>query len=140
MPALKTYDLFLSHAWKYNADYYRLEEMLKQASNFYFRNYSVPTHNPVIDPKTIVGRSQLTSALDRQVKPVNCVLIIAGMYASHSAWIDTEINIAQKYGKPIIGIKPWGQERIPLIVQNAADEMVGWNTSTIVDAIRRNAI
>lgn len=140
MPALKTYDLFLSHAWKYNSDYYRLEEMLKQAANFYFRNYSVPTHNPVIDPKTIVGRLKLVSELDGQVKPVNCVLIIAGMYASHSNWIETEINIAQKYGKPIIGIRPWGQERVPIVVQNAADEMVGWNTSTIVDAIRRNSI
>ena len=40
----------------------------------------------------------------------------------------------------IIGVKPWGQQRVPLIVQNNASEMVGWNTSTIISAIRRNSI
>ena len=34
MPELKTYDLFLSHAWRYNDDYYRLEKMLKEAPLF----------------------------------------------------------------------------------------------------------
>ena len=36
MPALKTYDLFLSHVWRrvHNSEYYRLENLLKQATNF----------------------------------------------------------------------------------------------------------
>ncbi|CAA0148364.1 conserved hypothetical protein [Tenacibaculum maritimum] len=140
MPNLKTYDLFLSHAWKYNSDYYRLEGMLKNAPLFTWRNYSVPVHNPLIDPNTPVGKRFLTNELDQQVRPVNCVIILAGMYAAYSEWIEKEINIANSYNKPIIGVKPWGQERVPLIVQNNAREMVGWNTNTIVSAIRRNSI
>lgn len=118
MPDLKTYDLFISHAWKYNYGYYRLEKILKEAPFFKWRNYSVPVHDPLIDPNTPAGKSKLIEELDQQIKPVNCVLVLAGMYAAHSDWIEQEIKIANKYNKPIIGVKPWGQERIPWIVES----------------------
>lgn len=140
MPSLKTYDLFLSHAWKYNSDYYALERLLKNAPLFYFRNYSVPVHNPLIDPKTPVGKRLLTVELEQQVRPVNCVLILSGMYAAHSEWIEKEIRLAQKYNKPIIGVRPRGQIRVPTIIQSAAVDMVYWNTGSIVSAIRKYSI
>ncbi|MBA7585303.1 hypothetical protein ES708_27278 [subsurface metagenome] len=59
---------------------------------------------------------------------------------SYSEWIQTEINFASFLDKPIIGIKPWGSERIPSAVQEAAIEMVGWNTSSIIEAIRDYAL
>jgi hypothetical protein len=34
MPSLRTYDLFISHAWSYGEDYYRIVEMLDAAPNF----------------------------------------------------------------------------------------------------------
>jgi len=78
--------------------------------------------------------------LDEQIRPVNCVIVISGMYVAYRYWIQTEIDIATSYGKPIIGIKPWGQERIPQAVQDVAVEMVGWNTDSIVSAVRRHAL
>lgn len=140
MPELKTYDLFISHAWRYNDDYYRLEKMLKEAPLFKWRNYSVPEHDPLINPNTPVGKAKLTELLDRQIRPVNCVLILGGMYAAYSEWILKEIKLAQDYKKPIIGVYPWGQQRMPIEIQNAAIELVGWNTDTIVSAIRRNSL
>ena len=140
MPALKTYDLFLSHAWKYDHHYHRLLEMLTDANNFYFRNYSVPEHDPLVKPNTIVGRKKLTAMIEKQVKPVNCVIILGGMYAAHSDWIKTEIELAQDYDKPIIGVYPWGAENMPRVIRHAAVELVGWNTLSIVSAIRRTSI
>ncbi|TNF50504.1 MAG: nuclease [Bacteroidetes bacterium] len=137
MPVLKTYDLFLSHAWGHNIHYYKLEEMLRQTPYFKWRNYSVPIHDPLINPNHPVGKSRLLGMLENQVRPVNCVLIIGGMYATYSEWIMKEIEIAQYYKKPIVGIYPWGQQRMPLVVQNAAHEIVGWNSQSIVGAIRR---
>lgn len=55
-------------------------------------------------------------------------------------WIQREIDIAVEYGKPIIGIKPWGQEKIPQAVAKVAKEIVGWNTDSIVSAIRKHSI
>lgn len=62
------------------------------------------------------------------------------MYVSYSEWIDYEIDTAVAYGKPIIGIKPWGQERIPTKVSNNADIMVGWNSDSLIRAIRAYAL
>jgi len=140
MPELKTYDLFISHAWRYNADYYRLEELLQKASYFKWRNYSVPEHDPLIDPDSYTGRSKLAPLIDKQIKPVNCVIILGGMYAAYSEWIQKEIKIAESYNKPILGIYPWGQLNMPSAVKNSAIELVGWNTATIVDAIRRYSL
>src|SRR5687768_7440604 len=103
MPALRNYDIFVSHAWKYHEAYFRLEALLKAAANFQYRNYSVPLHDPVIDPTTTVGQQKLEDLLDAQIRPSQCVLVIAGMYAAHRFWIDKEIGIAQYYNKPIIG-------------------------------------
>lgn len=140
MPELKLYDLFISHAWNYNDEYYQLENMLQEALLFKWRNYSVPVHDPLVDPNTSVGKAKLITLIDKQVKPVNCVLILGGMYAAHSNWILKEIEIASAYKKPIIGIYPWGQKNMPLAIQDAATDIVGWNTSSIVNSIRRNAL
>jgi hypothetical protein len=137
MPALKTYVGFISHAWGYHDDYERLTRMLKDAPNFLFRNSSVPRTDPIPTPITT---AKLKSALDEQIRIANVVLILGGMYAAHSDWIGTEIAIAAKYQKPILGVAPWGQQRIPASVQTAAKEVVHWNTDSIVAAIRKHAL
>lgn len=130
MPGLKTYKLFISHSWSYNDDYYRLVEYLNDASNFDWQNLSVPEHDPITD-------AEIRRRLRKQIKPSSAVLILAGMYVRHSDAIQMEIDLAEYYDKPIIGIRPWGNERAPQAVKDAAAEMVGWNTSSIVDAVRR---
>ena len=136
MPPLKTYDLFISHAWEYNSEYYRLVNLLSGARLFKWRNYSVPEHDPLFARTN----SQLESELDQQIRPVNAVLIISGMYVNYRRWIDYEIQVAEDYRKPIIGIIPWGGERTPVRVREVSDAMVRWNTQSIVDAIRTHAI
>lgn len=58
------------------------------------------------------------------------------MYVNYSRWIDFEIDTAIEMGKPIIGVRPWGQERVPKKVADSSDVMVGWNSSSVVQAIR----
>lgn len=137
MPALKTYVGFISHAWKYHDEYERLTGMLKDVPNFLFRNSSVPKTDPIPLPIT---DANLKAALDEQIRVANVVLILSGMYVAHSDWIGTEITIAAKYQKPIIGVAPWGQQRVPDIVQTASKEVVRWNTDSIVAAIRKHAL
>ena len=136
MPALRTYDVFISHAWNYHEDYNRIVKFLNEANNFKWRNYSVPVH----DPADANSRAKLQEALKRQMRPANVFLILAGMYATHSAWIEFEINFGATLSKPMIGIRPWGQQRIPKAVSDAVDVMVGWQTSSIVNAIRKHSL
>ena len=69
------------------------------------------------------------------MQPTSCVLILAGVYATYSKWINIEINLAKLMGKKIIAIQPWGAEKTSTVVKNAAG-VVGWNTNSIVNAIR----
>lgn len=125
--------LFISHAWKYDEHYHTLVKWINEESNFSWSNCSVPSHNALPD-KTSKG---LSAGMTRQISPAQAVIILGGMYAVHSAWIEYEINEAQRMGKVIIGVRPWGQERVPVIVQNASIcDPVGWNRSSIIEAIR----
>lgn len=136
MPQLRIYQLFISHAWRYSAGYVRLVRMLNKAPNFIYRNYSIPFYKG-LRTKT---NAQLESELYDQIRPAQIVIILAGMYVTYSKWIQMEIDIAQAFVKPILGIYPWGSRMTPRAVQEAADEMVGWNTSSIVNAVRRLSI
>lgn len=127
------YHVFICHAWKYNSHYETVLGWLRQ-SGLQISNYSIPREDPF-------GRrsiSQLKQDIAAQIRPASCVIIISGMYAAHSNWIDYEISEAVRMGKYIIGIRPWGQERVPTIIQQNADIMVGWNASSLISAIRNS--
>jgi hypothetical protein len=132
----KTYSLFISHCWDYADDYVRLIDLLDDAANFSYKNYSVPK----MDPLHANNEAKLKEDLERQIRPTSIVIILAGMYAHHSHWVGIEMDIAKRRGKPMIGIKPWGAERTPVDVQIAVRELVSWNTSSIVNAIKTHSL
>jgi hypothetical protein len=135
--SLRTYHVFVSHAWSYDSDYTRLVDMLNSAARFVWKNYSCPQCGPAVDTNSIIGYSRLVTALENQIRPVQCVVVLSGMYVAHSRWIQKEIDIATGWSKPIIGVVPWGAERTPTAVSSVAKEMVRWNTESIVAAIRK---
>lgn len=130
------YNIFISHAWKYNSEYYNLEEMLNNAPYFTWKNYSVPQHD-ALDTKT---DRELEEALKRQISPCSCVLIIAGMYYNYRTWIQKEIDIAKTYKKPIIVVRPGGQERMPSELLSDDFYRVNWSTNSIVEAVRNYSL
>lgn len=136
MPALRNYHIFISHSWDYNEQYETVREWLDDANNFSSCNYSVPLSNP-IDVKT---KTELKEKIRAKISPCSCIIVLSGMYVDYSEWIDFEMDVAREYGKPIIGVKPWGQQRVPIRVQDMADVMVGWNSSSVVHAVREYAL
>ena len=132
MPELKTRMLFISHAWAYDDHYWKLVEWFDDEPNFSWKNCSVPNHDALQD-KTSRG---LSDGMTRQLAVAQGVIILGGMYASYSGWIDYEIKEAQRMKKVVIGVKPWGAERLPVNVQSAANVMVGWNRASIIQAVR----
>ena len=92
-----------------------------------------------------IKQEQIKSCVGRfgaKWPPVASVLIMAGVYATYSKWIDKEIILAKESfesPKPIIAIEPWGSEKTSVLVKQAADRIVGWNTDSIVGAIRELA-
>lgn len=137
MPILKSRNLFISHSWTYGDAYEKLIRLLDNAPNFIYRNYSVPKDDPVHNAPNI---ETLYKAIKNQIIFCNVILIMAGKYATYSKWIQREIQIAKKdYKKPIVAIRPWANEQVSSVVLESADRLVGWNTSSIVSAIRELA-
>ena len=138
MPYLKKYDLFISHAWSYGFYYESLIRILDNASLFQYRNYSAPHDKPLhnLNGTDVQTKKQIREAIDRKIRPVNCVLVLSGMYAAHRECMQYELDAACKFGKPIIGIKPYSNIRVPVAVSSVADIMVPWRTDSIISAIR----
>ena len=133
---MRTHHLFISHSWNYSDAYDRLVDLLRDRSYFSFKNYSVPRNDPIHGAGT---DAQLRQAIRRQMAPCGVVLILAGVYATYSKWIEKEIRLAKRdfnQPKPVVAIKPRGSTRISVPVQQAADRIVGWSTESVVGAIR----
>lgn len=127
------YNLFISHSWNYSDAYEKLVNLLNAKTSFNYKNYSVPKNDPIHNAPY---EYQLKEAIRKRMQPASCVLIMAGVYSTYSKWINIEIELAKSMNKKIIAIEPWGSEKTSRTVKDAADVIVGWNTDSIVNAIR----
>ena len=132
MPYIKNRMIFISHAWNSNEQYWTIVNWLNEETNFSWSNCSIPSHDGLSETTS----KGLSEGMTRQISPAQVVILIGGMYAVHSNWIDYEIQEAQRMGKTIIGVRPWKQLRVPVNVQNASTKMVGWNRASIINAVR----
>ncbi len=135
MAGFRTYNIFISHSWSYDSDYLRLVNLLYSAPYFYWKNYSVSRDDPLAGG----SNAKLAAEIDKQIRLASVVLVIAGIYVTYREWIQFEIDLSDRYNKPIIGIQPWGSYNTPAAITRSAVEIVNWNTASIVDAIKRNA-
>lgn len=106
--------------------------LLENRSFFPWTNYSVPETKAF----GVMANYQMKEELRQQIRPVNCVIIIGGMWTNHSEWILFEMDFAQSINKPILGVRPRSAKVMPQAVVNAADKVVNWNSDSIVAGIR----
>lgn len=132
----KTYHLFISHSWAYSDAYNGLIDLLDKDPAFAYTNYSVPKDDPIHTNGT---DAELYAAIKEKIAHASVVLILSGVYSSYSKWIDKEIIIAKtefSSAKKIIAIEPWSAQKTSIKVKNAADAIVGWNSKSVIDAIK----
>ena len=123
--------LFISHSWSYNERYNSMVALLNSHPTFTFSNYSVP----VDDAFGRMSVPRLKEELRDQIRPVQCVVIIGGMWTNYSDWIQFEMEFSAQLGKPILGVKPRGNKVMPAAVTAVSDKVVNWNTASIVEGI-----
>ena len=136
---MRDYHIFISHSWSHEDQYEKLIELLEDALYFSFKDYSVPRDDPIHDAPT---SQKLYEAIKGQMTSASVVLILAGVYASYSKWINKEIEIAKnefETPKKILAIKPWGSQRTSEFVRKNADQIVGWNGQSIANAVKELA-
>lgn len=131
----RTFYLYVSHSWKRVEPLDRLRNLLNNRGYFSFEFLEASPDNPI----NSYNESYIRKRLTQKVSEADVLLVMAGVYASNSEWINHEINVAMNLDIPIIGVIPWGQQKISTLVRTYADEIIGWNTESIVRAIRRHS-
>ncbi|OBV29821.1 molecular chaperone Tir [Helicobacter sp. CLO-3] len=127
----QTYYIFISHSWAYHNEYEGLTNLLNNSS-LRWQDYSVPKNDPI---HTTGSDRELYEAIEKKIKSCSCVLILAGLYANYSKWINKEIEMAKKYNKKIIAVEKWGSQKTSAMVKENATHIVSWQKKSIVDAI-----
>lgn len=131
----KNYSIFISHSWDNSDDLVRLRALLNQRGYFNVAFKEVSRFEPI----NSMNASYIKQRLKQNIVQSDIVIGIAGIYASHSDWMDWELETAQANNVPIIGVIPFGNTRSSTVVTSRSVEDVRWNTESIVAAIRQHA-
>jgi hypothetical protein len=96
-------NVFISHRWDYNTEYYSLIGKLDKYGLDHL-DYSVPMH----DPADVSTTNAIARALAEQVRQCNYFIIFGNRALVNSKWCLYELRIAQNYRKPILAVNPYG--------------------------------
>lgn len=139
MDHLKSYDIFLTHAWRFHDDWTKFSELMDNTPGIVWRNFSLPWHDPAMNANTEVGGRFIRDFLESQIIPVHGVVLLTGVYAINSArrWFDMEVEMARKHNKPLIGIPAIGEKTVPDEVSNLCDACCEWDATQLLATIDR---
>ena len=131
----KEYKIFISHSWQHTDTLEALRNLLN-ARGYFSANYEESTKDKPINSD---DESYVKRQLAQKIGGSDVILALAGVYASHSSWMQWELDKAIELGIPVIGVIPRGQDRISTEVSSRSVVDINWNTESIVSAIRKHA-
>lgn len=129
----KTYSLFISHSWDHDDILQNLKNLLDSRGYFPAEYTQIEKDCPINSEQARVVKANITKRLEQS----DVVLAIAGIFASHSDWMQWEMDKAKELGLNVIGVVPRGQEHISQEVYKKSVIDVRWNADSIVGAIRK---
>jgi len=131
----KEYKIFISHSWQYTDTLEALRNLIN-SRGYFSATYEESTRDKPINSD---DESYVKRRLAQKISDSDIILALAGVYASHSSWMEWELDKAIELGTPIVGVIPRGQERISTVVSSRSVTDVRWNTESIIAAIRAHA-
>lgn len=133
MPVLRTYRVFISHCWEYNANYYTLVDWFDEEPRFDWKNLSVSDEAPMREDKNFEKR------LRKRLGAADIMVVIVGMEIAHRDWMAWEIKWARIRSIPILGVMPNGAERVPKVVLDSGCPIARWRRDSVIASIRQFA-
>lgn len=122
---VKTYKIFISHAWTADDEYDRLVSLLDQVTNFKWENCCKPRSNHLNPANQADNGSE--QKLRYQIYPADIVIILLDMYRCHREWMEKEMNVAREMKKPVTGILPWSNPPMAPEVEKAVPITLNWD-------------
>lgn len=127
--------LFASHSWAHGHHRDGLHSLLSPTwrKGIEFHDLSASEEHPLHYGD---DHDRLVRMLARRIQKCDAVLLLAGMYSSHSYWIEVEADLARRFNKPILAIAPLGQQRLSAVATNSSPyEPIGWRGESVRNAI-----
>jgi hypothetical protein len=126
-------NVFISHVHEDDAGLADLKALVEKGG-LTVRDSSINSSNPnnAKDPDYI--KSQI---LAPQIQWASTLLVYITPQTKDSEWVNWEIEYAEKLGKRIVGVYAHGADEcdIPEALEKYADDVRGWNSDGVVDAI-----
>ena len=134
MPRLRTYKIFISHCWEYDADYHTLKGWFDTEPLFRWKDLSVTEASPLREDKSFEKR------LRKRLTTADIMVVVVGMEIAHRHWIDWEIRWAKIRGIPMLGVLPYARSQTPVVVQKANIPIVAWRRQSVIPSVRYLAL
>jgi hypothetical protein len=132
MPPTRRKRIFICHPYSKENFHDNLVHLLSRNDRLPYYNHSVPKDNKIEGTKR-----QIRTKVEQKIRTSSAVVVVASNHASHRPFIEKEIKIVKKYNKPIIAVKPRGQQKISKVVSENATAIVGWRKKSIQTALRK---
>jgi hypothetical protein len=127
--------IYAVHGWQKDEDYVRLFEYIESAGSFYYRAVSDPGARSPLGDGVAARRTLILEAL----KDAECVVCTAETWDQFRDWARMTLDMAAALDLPIIAIEHFGPKNMDVRLSAQAAAAVGWDSRSIVDAIRREA-
>lgn len=127
--------IYAVHGWSQDEEYARLFEYLESAENFFYQALSNPDARSPEGEGVAARRTLISRALEN----AECVVCPAGTWERFPDWARYTVETARRMEIPVIAIEHFGPKNMELRLKGHAAETVGWDSRSIVDAIRREA-
>ena len=129
----KTKNVFISHVHEDDPGLAKLKNLLA-SKGMTIRDYSISSDNPNNAKSEAYIKSEI---LAPRIRQCSTIVVYISPETKDSAYVNWEIEYAQKEGKRIVGVWAYGEKgcEIPEALDKYANAVVGWTGNRIVDAI-----
>jgi ribonuclease BN (tRNA processing enzyme) len=126
-------NIFISHIHEDDAGLAKLKELLAK-NGMDVRDSSINSSKPNEAKSEDYIKSKI---LAPQIQWAGTLVVYVSPQTKDSKWVNWEIEYAAQQGKRIVGVWEHGSQdcEIPEALSEYGDAMVGWNGSSIIDAI-----
>ena len=133
-----TYDIFITHSWRYDEAWTDMVALLDGALGSAWRNWSLPWHDPGLDRYSPEGRHILLETLDGQLSQSGALLVLAEVCKAERGphWMRIEIDIAKKYGCPILGVASRTDQSFPEEFAPDMEHIAPWSAQMITPFLK----
>lgn len=117
----RIYNLLISNGIDSNKEYPKFIEKLYSKNDFLWK-------------ESVSG--SYTNISESFFKKIDVIIILSGLYDDNKIDINSIVETAIKFKKPIVLVRPYGEEEVPENLEKIATSIVGWNANCIVDSIK----